>query len=1006
MIEAHVGDTAVLRFPDGTDRAVIDRAVKEFAQGTQRPLAAPPQEKTPKQLVAEAASSGELAPDEGPSVMERIGRRSAEGGEMMKGIISGPVNAVRGVLESDPGLIGQGTAETVGAVGGAIHAGAAPASALAEKGMSKVLPEDQAQHSIDMAENYAATLAGARASAKSSPTTEAAISERRVVKSGEKSILPNPDARPPSVQALHNAAKAAGIDPTDAQSLENRLSEIDGTSPAKVTASDKPISQTILRPGGDVNLALEQGKDPASKVAHEHLHKPDVVARQGQPPEGPGANDRISLEAAKALLANAKYKGGQAFVSPEDFKSVVPPPEVSQGPGVLADEQPSVLPPELTEPVLREGVIKNTLGAASEIIHKVGRNQNVRIGRQVADVIRTGQLPLPEIADIMHRNGTTIQEFADEITGTKAGRTLNLYAQLAKEFGEDIPGAATREAPPLTFQEFNRRLGVIRAKLLASGSQIKAAALHGSMAGWEALTDTVSNAMSGAYQAAKGGDLGLQTDHAAGARIVGRMFMKNRGLTTKILEEFPDVQQRVQHMFFSDLTDAARRQGTDLGMIERGLQGVEKGVDTINWVGRTLGGIQRRAVFLGRLDSQLVRHGLGGLDAFSADPSTIPVDLVLDAAAKADRVGMSLRPSSKMGRGYVQFMNNLPARALDVYPTLTANIARFMLEHSPLNVMKLLSAGERAKLASGNMDVIARPTMGIGALLLAHAIHKEAGTDRWNVLNVGGKEIDLGPMHPFGAFLYLDHIITDPNYRLNVEDFQKFTFGARLDGGDIGYLMKKIGEATSLTADRQDVKTVAGTYLGKQVASFLHPLAVLRDIMAQFDGDLAKVRTTADLGFTPQLKAQLPIPSVARTLPQAYDPTYGPKVRQAPALGPLTGIRVANPESAIGRELSKYGFSAGEINPHTGDAKADNLVAKYMSQVLNTKQVEGLLANPDYKTNPQTRLKLLIQSARAAAFGRAAQDNPELFKRLAQERRLGPRQFYEYQQQQQQSVPQ
>jgi hypothetical protein len=109
--------------------------------------------------------------------------------------------------------------------------------------------------------------------------------------------------------------------------------------------------------------------------------------------------------------------------------------------------------------------------------------------------------------------------------------------------------------------------------------------------------------------------------------------------------------------------------------------------------------------------------------------------------------------------------------------------------------------------------------------------------------------------------------------------------------------------------------------------------------------------------------------------------------RDNPLLRQLAGITVTPEKNAVQKELDRLGVKRGEILRNTGYAEADQMIAAKMGPLMEewgSKFVQTTLYTSAKDPSVQRLIltDFFIPELRKAALEMAAQENPELFRKV------------------------
>ena len=438
----------------------------------------------------------------------------------------------------------------------------------------------------------------------------------------------------------------------------------------------------------------------------------------------------------------------------------------------------------------------------------------------------------------------------------------------------------------------------------------------------------------------------------------------------------------------------------------------------------------RRAVFSASVDKKLRRMGLSLQEVLEKN-MVLPTKLLGDAVEDSVAFTFSRMPKENskkyVGDGlahtFIKFNEKLgPLPGLVGAPVGTGafpfarfmtNAMQFQFQYSPLSFVgaTLNSAGGALKymkasmgdlteaqrkqlLSGGKADIdkareqFSKGIVGYGALMAA-IYHRSNNQDvRWyEGKTEDGRTTDLRPFFPLAPYLVVaDLIVKWDNNELDKIDAKKVLeglTGTQFRTGASSYMIdsffRNVRSPTGLTdVSGEKVSEYVSGYLGELVGGALTPGRVVRDVVAAFDEEEARLKDfnkiegigAAERGlsqFTNTLYRNLPFVSKYGGFDELQSPTReGPIIRQDPIGTQLTGIRKEQRRTPIEEELVNLGLENYMVVPSSGDKKADFFVKKYMGKYVQD-EVSKLIETDRYK-NASAIKKRVMMKRRLARF--------------------------------------
>ena len=306
---------------------------------------------------------------------------------------------------------------------------------------------------------------------------------------------------------------------------------------------------------------------------------------------------------------------------------------------------------------------------------------------------------------------------------------------------------------------------------------------------------------------------------------------------------------------------------------------------------------------------------------------------------------------------------------------------------------KKMSVSESERLASIMTDAATGTALYWSAWNVRQAEYLNNPDSKWNELTrKDGTKVDTRPFGPYAAWLFLSEVMQRPE-RLTFQDFVEASIGmSRLAGTPL--ILSDLFRGKEAWQNWNTVQKFAGAIMG----GFSTPLRTVRDMvefdMAPEDAILRDTRQDPILG--PFLNS---LPIFNRDLPIKYSPLRAGKLvltkpdhkfnwmgreynLTSPMLRQLTGIS-ENVKSDLQRRVDILQLDQSKIFPRTGNAQADNLVAKAQGYFM-ARITPGLLPQLDRMTPALQRMVLARTFAASKAYGRGllAAQFPRLYMEI------------------------
>jgi hypothetical protein len=733
----------------------------------------------------------------------------------------------------------------------------------------------------------------------------------------------------------------------------------------------------------------------------------DQVRALGDDLAKSGALDDAVSSLPPEMQAAAKEDLKKAFADGVDSvaEDAAPPP-------------PSDIKTPLTEERIAQPLQKSVVDAASALLEagNVTRDPGRLLSDQIMELLQTNRLSTPEIGSILQEHGLSGTDFAElwRVNIRKAAQDLQSLSTVEQRLKalQGEPGAESALAgtldqitPDTRAMGWFRQVDNIRRGLMVS--QLSTAARNFMSQVGRVGLDTLEQGLSGALRRVFGQATPLESPTDAFAGVMN-MF---RPLQTKaevdgILNAFPKEQDALFGNVMSDIV-AKGSAGDVLGK-------AQTAVRVLNTANQLQEFVVRRAAFAASLDRRLARQGLDLGDIIDKNAiGSIPRDAIKGAVNDALELtfAKNFSPMADGAEGlagnFIRLVNGIPGASFILpFPRFLMNAVKFQYEFSPAGFLKLTSAAERAKIASGDMSAISRATLGSAMLLGAYQLRNSgyAGEKFYELKLPDGRTIDTRPYNPFTAYLFVADLakrLKDGTLdRLQTTDIVNGVLSSSLRAGVGLYAVDSVLNGLSGLGNLEKALRAVEDSAGNVVSTALVPLQQISEIFSAFDNKASVLRSSREgpylgigqgAGPAPAVginagPAMRMIPGLQNNLPPVQLPTRSaPPTQEAPMLKLLTGISLNNPKNSGEVELDRLGFTTKDIAPSTGDPKADRLVNSKMGPIFEH-VIVPLVEAPGYQRLSDTAKPLVMAEALHAIHGiaekQAAAENPAYFGRL------------------------
>jgi hypothetical protein len=853
-----------------------------------------------------------------------------------------------------------------------------------------------------------------------------------------QTILKNPPADPAAQADYLQTLEAKGVDTMDSQAIKDHVATREGVDPKQVDLTvdpNMPISKTELdqmRPSEPAQLDRTIAEDG-----------PPVVEGSAPPPKvkvqiEPGTPGEVATRIEHEVGNHVPEKLGMAEAPIEDNNAIVaegiakeqagpPPPQGPSIPDKLGD-----IPPELSEPMLKEGISRKVVTAAGKLFTDglIERDPSKLISDQVMELVTSGKVDMAPIQAILDRNGVGLVEFGQEMLRVKvadAGRTMQAYSEIQRAWNLEHGVAGERDISDILFNAYpkdesiwaklywgQKQVRNIWRGLLTSqvSTSVRNVLSQGGRAGIEVMNKSLSAGIQTLMgkKAQAGFEAVNKLDTLDGFHELLNLFRdkRNKGLMDELTKQMPKVGDQLFTRYNSDVVLENGAMGNTKA--DRVVAAANKAVRTVNWLNTTQEFFFRRASMVTALETKLGKVGktLEGVlaDKEAAKYFSDGVGKKIMEDSITDTLDKTFANSPDHGTvvsNLIKAVNDTPVLNMVIpFPRFMYNASKFFFEHSPLGLLKILSPAERAQIAAGNVSTYSKAITGtimFGAYYQFRQ-SKWAG-EKWYEAKIGNHTIDMRAFNPYtGALLAADIIHrwnSDEIDKIDWKEMADTALSSNVKGGSGLYVLDQLALVASNRSNSDKLTDFSKRVAGEFVGGFLTPAQTLTDAMADWPEfaqkmgiteDMKQVRNVQDEPFLGPIKQRLPMNT---GLPPLYSALQSEPVRRvSPALKQATGLRVQEQKNPVQEELDRLALPEREMVPKSGDNPFDQLVARKMGPMVED-QLIGEIASSDYqKKDPIERVAYLKQRFKrihADAIKEAKAEEPAAYEAVKEGRK-------------------
>ena len=666
------------------------------------------------------------------------------------------------------------------------------------------------------------------------------------------------------------------------------------------------------------------------------------------------------------------------------------------------------------QPELTVGLNKKAIDTAVDVLNelKIPRDPNVQISDQVFDAIQLSKTSVEykdAFTNVLKRNNINPVEFAQlfKIGASDAGKKLarlSVANQRLKDIAEEISGVSPKETIGTRIMTGLRDLDNTRRGLLVSqiATSMRNFTAQIGRVGVNTLTDVMDNALNSTFNPVKRlfGKEEAPVDYNQSFGLLinltrDKKFAKDA--TDFVTKYFVNEKDRLFTNYASEVADSSK---------SKTFKSAQKITDGLNTLNRMQEYYYRRGMFAATLDKTLKRKGVSLKEAVeNNDMSKITQDDVSNAVDESLAFTYAKDPENEFGKRFVDFANSVPFITTAVFPfaRFMTNAMEFQFKHSPLGPLSLLTSKERAKVAAGDMGVFSKSMLGSALLMGAIEAKREGyGGEKWYELKgTNGTTIDARPYFPLTPYLLVaDLVVRSEQGRIppDAKDIIQGLSGAQFRGGTgLALVDNVINEFSGIDSEEKINKAFA-RFGSDVLGGFLTPVRMFNDFIDQNQ----TFRTTEPTGkIVPDIAQQLQrsMPIAQKQLPELESPTREaapgrPKTVRLPFSdielpGPLTrqltGVTVRQQKNIAEKEIDRLGLKRRDVLPYTGNAQADQLLAKYMGPVVEN-VVSRAVISPKYQSldNPTKELVMreILKEIRKETKPFAQAEDPQRFAKI------------------------
>ena len=643
------------------------------------------------------------------------------------------------------------------------------------------------------------------------------------------------------------------------------------------------------------------------------------------------------------------------------------------------------------------GLNQRVIDVGMEILEEleIPKNNNVKISDQLKEAVllaNTNPKFYKKFVDTLQRNNLTVEElssvFRESISDSaRRMQQLSVAKQSMKRMGQELGEIAPDEGWYANFaKEYTdiiRDLDNIRRGLLVS--QI-ATAMRNNTAqigrvGMHTLTEIYDGILNATFNPIKRA-FGKETkpvDHTKSFRLMMNLTKNKKqakDLTEFLTKYYVNESDRLFTKYASEVADSSKA---------KALKSAQKMVDGLNFLNRMQEFWYRRGMFATSIQNTLANKGIDINKVGLNDDllKYLSPDDISKAVDDSLYFTYAKTPDNKFLKSFVDIANSIPFVTTGVLPfaRFMANAIEFQFKHSPVGFGLLLRPKEIKKIAAGDTTAFSQAVVG-STLLLAtiEAKRKGMGEDhKWYELETkSGKTIDMRPYFPLTPYLFVADVITRLEQGRNwgdAKDILQALTGAQFRAGASLSLVQNLIDGLSGLDTSEKINKFMSDFVADVLGGYLTPLRMFNDFIDQ-DQEFRRPEDTGEFIADTTNKLKTSIPVVREQFPEVESPTRAatpgrPDTVTLPVIGAevpgpltrqLTGATVREEKNAAEREFDRLGFKMRDIQPYSGNRKADQIKARYMGPMVE-EIIGSLVTNPEYEKLSNPRKEYLVRGA-------------------------------------------
>ena len=608
---------------------------------------------------------------------------------------------------------------------------------------------------------------------------------------------------------------------------------------------------------------------------------------------------------------------------------------------------------------------------------------------------KAGTLPAEEVSKLVTKYDLKDEDLFELITGSRQGlgdaarvmQRFSVASRYVPKEAADIAKLGLQEADGMDFWKrlSNTYRGALVSSVATTMRNVISSAGRVPIDAATTLMDSAVNAAANPFRQQK---VGVNPFDAAA--VITDRFAPGRN--TKFWEQMknvqPEIQKELSATYAADVSRVVRKDA---------FAKVEKAVDVANLFNRVTETATRKAMFPVYLRREATRLNLdfdqlvdtGGMANLPEEAWAKALDDTLSftysgKSEVADKFGDMLDKMGKVGT-----VARVVGTTIMPFPRFMMNALKFQFDYSPAGFTKLLTAGERAKFATGDVSAVSKAIVGSSMLYGAYEFrNSENAGEKWYEGRLpNGNTVDLRPYFPAAPYLLVADLIKRAqdntlDQAFETKDILQGLSGAQFRAGTGLYVTDQLLKDLSGAAGNLDkAKTIATSWLADVGAGFLQPFSTFKDFYAQYDPEEAVYRDTKD---NPLAALVRPIPGAQQAMgvPAAVSATReGPLTTEDPALRQLLGATIRPPKNIVERELDTLGLTAYDVGSKTGEVAIDRLVNRDLG-IIAERGIAPMLQSPEYQNldnvGKSAAIKQIYAKAREAANAKFNAENPEL----------------------------